>query len=143
MKRPFAGRRPIGPISQLGGPQDSADDKDVMGISGTPMPDRPKNKMVLIYKLEGDNPVFVKDFANAIQRDIAATTRFTNPRVTFKKFGPSSKADFEEQAVIVQVKSQDIPFTDSEVHRIEDVINRIAKTLNADVDVSEIFIEQE
>lgn len=136
MQRPLSDKRPVGPFV-------FNEDKEVLGISGTPFPDRPKNPIILIYKLEGDHIFFSRDFKNAIKEDISQTTDFTNPRVDFKKSGPSSKATFEEQAVIVRVKAGDIPFEHSQVHRIESVIERVAQTSDADTNVSEIIIEQE
>lgn len=137
MKRPLAGKRPIGPLADRA--------KEVIGIPGTPMPNRSKNPMVIIYKLDGDNPVFVDDFTKAIQQEVEQTVvnEFNNTRTQYKKTGVSSKADFTEPAVILRVPPEDIPFNDTSLHRVEQIISRVAGTQDIDLSVSGIIIEQE
>jgi hypothetical protein len=137
MKRPFASKRPIGPLA------DKA--KDVIGVSGTPFPNRSKNPMVIIYKLDGDNPVFVDDFTKALQQEVSQTVvnDFNSTTVDYKRKGRSSKADFAEPAVILRVSPEDVPFNDTSIHRVGEIIGRIARTQDIDLTVSGIIIEQE
>lgn len=136
MKRPFSDKRPLGPFAQ-------SSSKEVMGVSGTPMPDRSKNNQVLIYRLEGDHIAFIKDFAKAVKQDIDGRHLFESSRVTYKKSGVSSKANFDEQAIIVRVRADEVPFTDEQIHVVEDTITRVAQNENINVSVSHIYIEQE
>jgi|APHM01.1.fsa_nt_gi hypothetical protein len=136
MKRPLADKRPIGPLF--------SEDKSVLGVPGTPMPNRDKNPMVIVYKLDG-NPVFGDDFKRAIQEEIDGmlSEEFGDTRVKYKRSGRSSKADFDSPAVILRVPGEELPIQDSTIHRVEQMVMRIADSAGADISVSEIFIEQE
>jgi hypothetical protein len=142
MKRPFRDKRPIGPLTDL---YDSADyGKEVVGVSGTPFPNRDKNPMVIIYKLDG-NPVFVDDFTEAIQQEVdqLVDSDFQNVKVEYKKSGISSKGRFSEPAIVLRLPGKSMPFNDVSLHRVEQIIIRIAETSDLDLTVSGIIIEQE
>lgn len=140
MNRPLADKRPIGPINE------AVDyGKDVLGITGTPMPNRDKNPVILVYRMDGDRPFQSRDFKNAVQQEVdqLVDEDFGGARVTYKKSGPSSKADFNDPAVVIEIPGESLPINDSSVHRVEQSIIRIAGNADMETTISEIFIEQE
>lgn len=140
VERPLENSRPFGPVVNIDNLKQRMNNlsggKSVVGISGTPMPQRPKNEMVISYLLEGTHIFRSRDAKNNIKQKVKA--RYDNYRVDFKKSGETSKGMFKNQAVVIRIPGSELPFNDDDVHRIEDVINR---NLN-DVEVVQIIIDQ-
>lgn len=133
MRRPFERWRPVGPFFALG------DEKDVVGVSGTPWPNRAKNDMVLTFALGGDHIVIPKDVTNNIRMKLESRG-YQGIEVDFKMSGSSSKANFDEQAVIIRVKGNALPIRKEQLEDIEGVIERNPEY---DIRVKGVIIDQE
>jgi len=125
MKRPFKDIRPIGPFSQRF-TETTGEGKQVIGSSGTPFPNVPKDDLYVIYVLDeqGSRPFKTRDFANNVQRKINARGEFDGYKVDFLKSGISSKKNFKEQAVLVKVQGENLAITETQLQRIEGIIER-------------------
>lgn len=151
MRRPFADKRPLGPFVVSQGPSEDPkkyteldfddDGKDVIGISGTPMPDRDKEDLMVIYVLGGDHIAFSTEFKKRVQRDINSRDIFREPvRVKFLRSGTSAAKSFTEQAVLIDIPGENLAITESQLHRIEGIIERPPQV---DVEVKERIYEME
>jgi len=154
MKRPFKDKRLLGPFIEYsqGVSEDPDkftelgfdDGKEVIGVPGTPMPDREKEALFVIYVLSGssDHVYFVDEFKKQIDRDINQRDIFeSGVRVKFLESGESSAKGFKEQAVAVKIPGEELAITESQLQRIEDIINRSPGQAN--VEVKERIYEME
>jgi hypothetical protein len=153
MRRPFKDKRPLGPFVVSQSPSEDpkkyteldfdTEGKEVIGVSGTPMPGREKEDLHVIYVLAGDHIAFARDFKKRVQRDINARDIFEAPvRVKFLKSGTSAAKSFKEQAVVVEVPGENLAITESQLQRIERIIERPTK-MGIDIEVKERIYEME
>lgn len=151
MGRPFKNKRPLGPFVVSQSPTEDpkkyteldfdTEGKEVIGVSGTPMPGREKEDLHVIYVLTGDHIAFARDFKKRVQRDINARDIFEAPvRVKFLKSGTSAAKSFKEQAVVVEIPGENLAITESQLQRIEGIVERPPR---ADVEVKERIYEME
>lgn len=143
--RPFADKRPFGPIVDINKVKRrlqnmASGGKTVVGVSGTPFPNRPKHNMVLVYVIDGDHIPIIRDLNSDIRRKVTSRDEYSDFRVDIKRSGTSAKATFEQQAIIIRVPGGDLPINDEDIHRIEQIINR---AIPVDAKVAQIIIEQE
>ena len=153
MERPFKDKRPLGPFVVSQSPTEDpkkyteldfdTEGKEVIGMSGTPMPNREKEDLIVIYVLEGDHIALPRDFKKRVQRDINARDMFKDPvRVKFLKSGKTASKSFKEQAVFVSIPGSNLAITESQLQRVERIIERPGK-LGVDLDVKERIYELE
>jgi len=144
MRRPFADKRLLGPIvssskfTNLGIRDDSS--KEVIGVPGTPFPNREKEDLLVIYVLDTSSKrlYHVGDFADDVERKINGRGEFDEFKVEFLNSGKTSAKGFKEQAVLVRVPGNSIAITDSSLDRIEGIIER-----QEDIEVTERIYEME
>jgi hypothetical protein len=137
MNRPLSSVRPVGPVV-------SQQTKSVLGVTGTPMPNRKKNNIVVTFKLDGDHITLIDEFTTNVSRKVAARDDFKNPVFKYKRSGSSSKADFKNQAIIMELTGDELPIRESSLERVKGVIERAAYDLYEDqVTVQEVFIDQQ
>lgn len=105
-------------------------EKNVVGISGTPFPNRKKNDILITYTLHGGHVLYISDLASNIQMKVEA--RYEGMDVRYKKKGISSKGDFKEQAIIVRVRGEALPIQRRHINKIEGIIERAADELRVD-----------
>lgn len=148
MKRPFKDKRLVGPFvssdkfTKLGFRPE--DEKEVVGVSGTPFPNYDKEELLVIYVLEGDHLAMARQIEKDVKNKINSRGEFDRFGVRFLKSGKSSTKQFKEQAVLVKVPKESIAITESSLQRIEDIIVRSAKsTHDMDVSVKERIYEME
>jgi len=129
MRRPLKDKRPVGPFvssdkfTKLGFQEGSG--KEVIGISGTPFPQNPKEDLLVIYVLGDGTRVFEsRQFADDVQRKINGRNEFEGFGVRFLKSGTSAKKQFKEQAVMVRVPADHIAITESDLEVIQGIIER-------------------
>ena len=123
--RPLKSIRPIGPFSDKFTDK-PGEGKQVIGSSGTPMPNKPKCDTWVIYVIsgQGSRPFKSREFKNNVQRKINARDDLQNIRVEFLKSGISSTKNFKEQAVLVRIPGSEMPMTESQLSRIQGIIER-------------------
>jgi len=153
MQRPFKDKRVLGPFIEYnqGVTEDpdkytelDFDDggKEVIGVPGTPMPNKDKEPLIVLYVLSGtsDHVYYTDDFTDQIDRDINQRDIFeSDVRVKFLKSGKSSSKNFKEQAVFVKIPGDELAITESQLQRIEGIINRSPG--QTDVEVKERIYE--
>jgi len=153
MKRPFKDKRPLGPFVVSQSPTEDprkyteldfdTEGKEVIGIPGTPMPNREKEDLIVIYVLEGDHIALPRDFKKRVQRDINARDIFEDPaRVRFLKSGKTGSKSFKEQAVLVSIPGSSLAITESQLQRVGRIVQRPGK-LGVDLEVKERIYEME
>lgn len=148
MKRPLSRIRPIGPVfseskfTRLGFRGEG--EKEVVGVSGTPFPNQDKEELLVIYVLEGPRIVFTDDFKSNVQRKINGRPEYDGYKVKFLKSGTSSKKQFKEQAVLVEIPSEDIATTRTDLNTFEGIIVRQAEDItDSTVGIKEVIYEME
>ena len=137
MKRPLSDKRPVGPFV---GTDNLTEDpkkftefdfdtsgKEVIGVAGTPLPNKDKEELLVIYVL--DDFIFQSGkMRDEVDRNINSRDIFENDaRVEFLKSGKSASKPFDEQAILVYVPAEDLAVTESQLQRVEDTITRITK----------------
>lgn len=139
--RPLEDKRPIGPVVDIDNLKQRMNNlsggKSVVGVSGTPMPQRPKNRILVSYLLDGRHLGMYKKAVDNIEQKVQA--RYSDYRVEFKKSGKTSKGMFKNQAFIIRIPGSELPFNDEDLHRIADIIERNID----DVQVVQMIIDQE
>lgn len=148
MNRPFADKRLIGPVfsqdkfTRLG--FRGEDEKEVVGVSGTPFPNQEKEELLVIYVLEGGRIFRSADFASNVQRKINGRPEYDGYKVRFLKSGTSSSKQFKEQAVLVEIPSEDIATTRTDLDTFEGIIVREAEDVTGSaVGIKEVIYEME
>lgn len=124
------------------------DSKEVVGIAGTPYPNRPKSDLVLTYILGGYTRPFinVRDAADDIQRKV--DSRVSGTDVTVLKSGRGSQKMyggerlFDGQGVVVRIFGSRLPITETNLSKIDGVIQRKLEQVNEELDDADgVFIE--
>lgn len=123
--------------NKLGDRDTSKERKEVVGVSGTPFPNREKNSILITYVLNGVFIHMTEDFRKNIE--MKAKARYDGVSARFKKSGKSSKADFKNQALILRIKGNQLPIRKELIDRIERVIERAQEG----IEVVDIIIDQE
>lgn len=139
--RPLADRRPVGPILNLDNIGQSG--KSVIGVPGTPFPDRGKNPIVITFLLEGMHQAFIRqDVRGTLGDKIEDKMDLSGVLggVDAKESGSSSAVPFQNQAVIVTVPGEGLPIQESEINR---VINTIERHYDNETTVQTFIIDQE
>lgn len=139
VNRPLANRRPIGPLINL--ENRNEDGKSVIGVSGTPFPNREKNPIVATYVLGGDNVATLPREASSGMGD-KIRDKIPGVRVDTKRGGSSSKAPFDNQAVVVTIPGDSLPLQDNELHKVSDTIDRQIEEMSVDAHVISLLIDQ-
>lgn len=121
-----------------------ADEKEVIGVAGTPFPNFDKEDLMVIYVLSGD-PIFQSSqFARDVERKINGRPEYDGYLVDFLKSGTSSKKSFKEQAVVVTIPGEDIAITRSDLDVFEGIIERQYDDIaESDVEIKEVIYEME
>lgn len=121
-----------------------ADEKEVIGIAGTPFPNFDKEDLMVIYVLSGDYVFQSSRFARGIERKINGRQEYDGYKVDFLKSGTSSKKNFKEQAVVVTIPGEDIAITRSDLDIFEGIIKRqYSDMVDSDVEIKEVIYEME
>jgi len=148
MKRPLSRIRPIGPVfseskfTRFG--DRGEDEKEVVGVVGTPFPTQEKEDLLVIYVLEGGRVTFADRFANNVERKINGRSEYDGYSVRFLKGGTSSPKLFKEQAVLVRIPGEDIATTRTDLDTFEGIILREAEDVNeSDTKIKEVIYEME
>lgn len=148
MNRPLSRIRPVGPVfsqdkfTRLG--FRGEDEKEVVGVSGTPFPNKEKEDLLVIYVLQGSRIFRSDDFSSNVQRKINGRPEYDSYNVRFLKSGTSAKKQFKEQAVLVEIPSEDIATTRTDLDTFEGIILREAEdAADSTVEVKEVIYEME
>jgi hypothetical protein len=146
MKRPLSRIRPVGPVfseskfTTLG--FRGEDEKEVVGVSGTPFPNQEKEDLLVIYVLGGPHIAFADRFESNVQRKINGRSEYDGYNVRFLKSGTSAAKQFKEQAVLVEIPSEDIATTRTDLDTFEGIIAREAEdATDSTVEIKEIIYE--
>lgn len=122
VERPFADRRPIGPVMDLNLDREVGD-KIQLGVPGTSMPGVSKSPMNVLFVLEDHVATLPRDVDGPLNGKIVDKFDGT-PRIKAKRSGPASEAAFDEQAIIVTLRSDSLPVQDAQIHNAVDSIER-------------------
>ena len=153
MDRPLADKRPVGPILNLYAIGDAR--KDVIGVSGTPMPDREKNPLVITFILEGNHQAFLPsdveskstnlddapegNLGNRIKDKIDLPGGFGS-NIKAKGSGSSAAVPVDNQAIIITIPGENLPVQEAEINR---VINTINTFYDSETTVKTYVVDQE
>lgn len=144
VERPLSDRRPIGPIFDLSDVKSrmsrmSGVQKSVIGVTGTPFPNRPKTPLAVTYVLEGRHIFNIRDEKENIRRELMTREEYSGFSVDYKESDSSSKAPFDNQAFIVRIPGENLAVNDNDIHIIQDIIEESIEG----VEVAQIIIDQE
>jgi len=107
---------------------DALEADEQLGIAGTTMPDRNKPELNAIYVLKEHIATLPKETRGDTVLTNKIQERIPGARVSTKRSGRSSKAPFEEQAIIVRLSNtmgrEPLPVTDRQLHDVASVIQR-------------------
>lgn len=121
-----------------------ADEKEVIGIAGTPFPNYDKEDLMVIYVLDATLIFQSSQFARDVERKINGRSEYDGYEVDFLKSGKSSKKSFKEQAVVVTVPGKDIATTRSDLDVFQGIIEREYQNVTEEsVEIKEIIYEME
>jgi len=136
MDRPLADKRPVGPILNLDAIGDA--EKSVIGVSGTPFPDRGKNPLVITFILEGKHQALLSSDVESkstslndypegklgirIADKIDLSGGFGNS-IKAKDSGSSAAVPVENQAIIITIPGENLPVQEGEINRVVNTIN--------------------
>jgi hypothetical protein len=118
------------------GNKTSKEEKEVVGASGTPFPNREKNNILITYVLDGVHIYHTSDFRKNVEMKMRS--RYDGISARFKKSGSSSKASFKNQALILKIKGDQLPVRGELIERGKGVIERAQEN----VEVVDIIIDQ-
>lgn len=126
---PFGGPRPFASRSAIGNRVDlrlhevrEGEQKVQLGVSGLGFPNRDKPNLNILFVLGKNVATLPRDVDGTLGAKIKE--RLPGATVGVKRSGRSSKAPFDQQAVIVTAGENQLPITDTDLHTVADVINR-------------------
>ena len=140
MRRPLEDVRPIGPFISTKWDDVPGSGKKVLGVAGTPMPNRPKVPMNIIYVLEEGRIVYMDRARSNLQMKVESRYDGVSMKVT--RSGSDSSKPFDQQAVVATVYPRSLPIEDSVIHTIEGIIERYSE-VSTPLKVGHIIIDQE
>lgn len=120
--RPFRESRPVGPFMDIN-LDEALGEKVQFGVSGTTMPNLRKSPMNILFVLDKHVATLPKDIRGTLRDKITDKLRGT-PGLAVKRGGSSAKAPFDEQAIVVTLKSDNLPVQDAQIHKIANAIER-------------------
>lgn len=138
--RPLKNVRPIGPFISTKWDDVPGSGKKVIGVAGTPFPNRPKNPLVITYVLQKGRMTMLQEAQKNIQMKV--DSRYDGINIKVHRSGVDSATPFKNQAVSATIKPKNLPLEDDVIHRIEGIIERYSKYDN-DIEVGSIIIDQE
>lgn len=107
---------------------DALDADEQLGISGMSMPNRKKPELNAIYVLKDSIATLPKETKGDTALTNKIQERIPGARVDVKRSGPSSKAPFDEQAIILRLSNtrgrEPLPVTDKQLHNVASTIQR-------------------
>jgi hypothetical protein len=104
----------------------SSNEKEVIGVPGTPMPRQEKPMLHVLYVLSGrgQRVVFGDEYAADVERKVKGRQSLPMVNVEFLESGESSRKPFPEQAVFVQVPGDELAVTETQLDEIAGVVTR-------------------
>lgn len=142
VERPFADRRPVGPLMDINFDRDMGE-KVQLGVSGISMPDIRKSPMNVLYVLDTNVATLPRDIRSGTLSDKIKDKFNGSPWIKVKRSGTSGKAPFDEQAVIAQLRSDSLPVQESQVNAAANTIERHYANQDFPVDVKNILFDTE
>lgn len=123
VKRPLAGKRPVGPLMDINMDRPMGD-KVQLGVAGTSFPNIRKSPLNVLFVMDKHVATLPKDARTGVLKDKIHDKVDGTPQVDVKRGGSSSKAPFNEQAVIVRFGKGSLPVQESSINRVSNAIER-------------------
>jgi hypothetical protein len=117
------------------------DEKTVVGVPGTPFPNREKESLLVTFKLDSQagRVVFSDDYEETVERRVTGRPEYQDASVTYHSSGSSSAVPFAEQGVTIEIPGRTLAVTQSDIDRLEGIVTRSGDGL----EVAEVFYDME
>ena len=131
--RPFSDKRPFGPFVDLGlGEARQSDEKDIMGTSGIPRPNRAKSNLNVVYVFDKHMTFLPREAQAQPLQDKIDDKVDGSVRIREQRSGQLRRFGIEEQALVVKFggatsvvgASNSLPVQDGTIHKVEKTIER-------------------
>lgn len=102
------------------------DSKTVVGVTGTPLPNKVKEPLLLTFQFDerGQRVVFADQYEETVRRRVTGRPEYEEASVTFHKSGTSSAVPFTQQGVTVTIPGEALPLTETDIDRFKGIIRR-------------------
>lgn len=121
VERPFADRRPVGPLMDINLDRERGN-KVQVGVSGSSLPNVRKSPLNILYVLDKHVATLPKDLRDGTLPEKIKSKFNGEPRVSAKRSGASSIAPFDDQAIIVALKGKSLPVQQTSINRASNSI---------------------
>ena len=99
-------------------------DKIQLGVSGTSFPNRPKSPLNILYVLDSHVASLPGDVRSSTLRDKIQDKFRGDPTVKAQRSGRTSAKPFDQQAIVVALRGDNLPVQDPQIHNAADTIER-------------------
>lgn len=123
VRRPLADKRPVGPLMDIDLDRGMGS-KVQLGVPGTSLPNIRKSPLNVLFVLDRHVATLPKDVKSGGVKDKIQDKVDGSPLVRVKRSGSSSKAPFDEQAVVVTFGKKSLPVQESNINRMANSIER-------------------
>ena len=108
-----------------------------LGVSGTAMPNKPKNEIRVLYVLDQHNSVLGRDLDDRFEAKIQ--DKFSGePSLDWKR---SNVGAIDEQAIIATLKGDSLPVQQTQINRAANTIDNQFKSLGRGSRVQNIVMD--
>lgn len=113
-------------------------EKVQLGISGTSMPNEPKNEIRVLYILDRHNATLGNDIGRHSFKEKVQDKFDGEPRIGWERSGGMH---FDEQAIIVTLRGDSLPVQQSQINRAANTIENHFEQQDFPIGVKAIFMD--